>query len=201
MTNIEVQQIDTWHLAEDELYQEAQGIKEFVYRDFLRMGAGDEEARSFADPDDDEQLTAQMDRMMFPTPSTQYFKILDDGETAGYAKVGPRRVGDEAPFGGWVHVAAKAREFFQQPEDMPRGLHVLAVRQGLVKAALTKIYYDHIPKSQALHVSAHENDVELNDALAALGAPIDGPRAVIQLGNYAATYVRWRLPPHRGKHP
>jgi len=198
--NIEVQRIDTERLTTDELCEEAHGIKEFIYRDFLRLGTSDEEARSFANPDDEDQLTAQVDKMMFPVhPSTHYLKILDDGKTAGYAKVGPRRVGDEAPFGGWVHLVAKARELLLQPEDMPRGLHVMAAKEGLALAALTQIYYDYIPQSQALHASVHERDVELNEALTALGAPANGQKAIIQLGNYAATYVRRSLPPHRNK--
>lgn len=198
--NLEIRRIDAT-LPTDELFEEARGIKEYVYRDFLRLGVSEGDARSFADPNDDDQLMTQVDKLMFPNPSTQYLQILDDGKTAGYAKVGPRRIGDEAPFGEWLRIAAKARELLQQPEDMPRGLHVMAVREGLTQAALTRIYYDHVPKSKTLHVSAHEDDLELNEALTALGAPTGGPKGVIRLGDYAATYIRRSLPPHRNRHP
>lgn len=198
--NIEVRRINIDELNEERLYSEARGIKESVYQDFRRLGVDEHSARSFANPDDDDQVEEQMDKMLSPAhPGTVYAQLLEDEEGVGYAKVGPRRLGDEVPFGGKVLAVAKLREVFQMPEMMPRGLHVMAVRQGLALAALEAIYHDLVPPSQRLIASVHAEDEELHQAFTALGSKQEGPKGEIKLGGYTALYVRRSLPPHKKK--
>ncbi len=198
--SIEIRKLNLDGFSPDELHDEAQRLRQFVYRDFLRLGISEEDARSISDPDNEEEALTQLDKIISPRyPDTVYAKLLSGEEVAGYTKVGPRLPGDEAPFGRRRRILASVRELGLATEAVPRGLHALAVREGLTHAALTRIYYDLVPANQQLVASVHERDSELQDAFTDLGANTKAPQGSIMLGSYAASYSRRALPPHRGR--
>lgn len=198
---IEIRRLNLDEFTAEELQSEAQRLRRFVYDDFIRLGVPDDEARSFSDPTDEEQIQTQFDKILFPRhPDTIYAKLSSGNETAGYAKIGPRLAGDEAPFGRGLRFLASMREMTVSSGDMPRSLHVFSVREGLARAALTRIYYDLIPAHQQLVASVHEADSELQDAFTDLGASTAKTSGIITLGSYAASYSRRVLPPHRVRH-
>ena len=173
----------------------AKGVKRFVYESTRRVDASDAEARSVADPNDEDQVREQLHRMLHPpVEGTQYLGIYADEEWRGVAKLGPWLYGDEGHYGKGRKLATRIRQLGRPLETLPAGLHVMAVNEDLTQTALEAIYFNYVPDRKPLKASVHENDQELQDAFTAIGAPMEGPRASIKLGNYVANYVLRVLP-------
>lgn len=187
-------------LPEKRQLEIARDVQRFVYEDTLRVGATEEEARSVADPDGEDAVKKQLQRLLHPAAKgTRYLGVYADEEQAGVIKLGPHLRGDAAPFREKPTMLQRIRARLadeQRPAELtPQGLHVFAVRPGLAEAALTKVYFDFVLPSQELKAAVHENDAELRDALTVLGAPEDGPVGRKRIGNYIANYVLRTLPP------
>lgn len=198
--SIEVIKLNSETFSPDELHNEARHLRQFIYDDFRRIGATEDQARSIANPDSEQDVLAQIDKIICPRyPDTVYAKLASQDETVGYAKIGPRIQGDEAPFGAGPRFLASIRELSRDSLDMPRGLHAFAVKDGLAKAALARVYYDLVPAHQPLVASVPEVDSELHAAFTELGAKEKTPKGIITLGSFAATYSRRVLPPHHGR--
>jgi hypothetical protein len=78
----------------------------------------------------------------------------------------------------------------------PRGLHVFSVEPRLAVASLAALRRDSrfLPEAASLKAAIHEGDVALGAAYTELGAPTNGPSAIITLGRHAANYTLRTLP-------
>jgi hypothetical protein len=194
--NVEIQPLFIAGRSLEEQLDIAREVQRFVYEDFLRVGATEEEARSIADPDNDDRVVKQLERITHRPRGTMYSRVIEDGDLGGIVKIGPWLPGDAAPFGAGQRLASYIQQFMQPLEALPRGLHVFAVRDGLALAALQAVRSSYAVESHLkLNAAVHENDDELHQAFTELGAPKNGPTGRIKLGNYAARYTLRSLPP------
>lgn len=187
--NIELHPLLTPGQSKKQQLEVARQVKQLVYEDFLRVGATEEEVRSFADPTDEKQVQAQLEKLRHAEArGLLYVGIVENNKFNGLAKIGPWLKGDDVSFKQNGRQATSTHEH-------QVGLYDFSVREGLAQAALKAIYFDLIDPSTALKAAVHKNDAEVHQAFTDLGASEGQYEARIKRGSYMATFVLRELPP------
>jgi hypothetical protein len=109
--NVEIQPLFVAGQSPEEQLDTAREVQRFVYEDFLRVGVTEEEARSIADPDNDDQVVKQLERITHRPRGTMYSWVIEDGGLRGIVKTGPWLPGDAAPFGTGQRLASYMQQF------------------------------------------------------------------------------------------
>lgn len=190
----------------------AREVLRLLRHDTLHVSSGDEAAAcSVADPDSDEKVQEQLQLMhRLTAEGARYDRVVTDHfdgsditqNMAGVVSTGPWQPSDDEIYGhGKVRQClGRVGQALTRPEMRPVGLHTLAVRKGLMKAALLAVRHQRVPYTASLIAHVDTRDTELKDAFRNIGASENGPVGERVVQGHVVASQRFFLPSLASEH-